>query len=84
MGFFQFVHCPADAGLVTDEGGANGISANQTDDIRCHFLVGQFRYGGVELLGGKALPIQRQAQDVYKRQLHENVELARVVSCDEK
>ena len=52
---------------MADEGGANGIPANQTDDVRCHLLVGQFRYGGVELLGSETLPFQRQAQILQVR-----------------
>lgn len=52
---------------MADEGGANGTPANQTDDVRCHLLVGQFRYGGVELLGSETLPFQRQAQILQVR-----------------
>ena len=57
VGLFQLVYRPADAGFMANEGGANGIPANQTDDVRCHLLVGQLRNGGVELLGGEALPV---------------------------
>ena len=53
---------------MADEGGANGIPANQTDDVRRHLLVGHFRNGGVELLGCETLPIQRQAQIFEARQ----------------
>lgn len=62
MGFLQLVHSLTNPGFVADEGGANGIPPDQADDVGGDLLIGEFGNSGVQLLGGKALPIQRQAQ----------------------
>ena len=47
---------------MADQRRANGITADQRDDIRSHLLVGQFRNRSIQLLGGEAFTIQSQFQ----------------------
>ena len=62
MRLFQLVHCPPDSGLMGNQGRADGVPAYQADNISGNFLVGHLGNSGIELLGGKALPVQCQAQ----------------------
>ena len=62
MSLFQLVHRTSDSGFMGDQGGADSVPANQADNIGGDFLVGHLRDSRIQLLGGKALPVQRQAQ----------------------
>ena len=62
MCFFQLVHCPPDPGFMGDQSRTDGVSAYQADNIGGNLLVRHLRNSRIELLGGKALPIQCQAE----------------------
>ena len=62
VGLSQLVHRPPDPRLVGDEGRADGIPADQADDVRGDVLIGHLRTGRIQLLRGKALSVQGETQ----------------------